>query len=323
MFLVVLAHATAPTLAQKDKTTEWAVSSAIFTVTEIAVPLFFMISGANILSSRQTLDIEWLFKHRLKRIFIPFLAWSILSLTIIPIRGRTFNLPYFWKQLVMIYHRPIMISYWFIYPLIGLYLLSPLLKLIVDNANDNTIKYLLCLWFVFMIILPNVSKGFPEKIGTIFDGYSLGKIIGSSSLGYFVLGYWLSNKHRTQSIKHVAILITMFLSCMFFNVFVNVKSVDWNIQYLMTITRINIPIMASLLFILIKSKEGKFSITTKKVIGFISPLTYGIYLSHGIVIELLEKMNLNYIVVFVGTVLICSSIIFILRFIPLIRDVFM
>lgn len=321
MLLVVLAHSTAPVLARDNTTIEWGISRAIVTVTEIAVPLFFMISGANILNSSKTSDVEWLFTHRLTRIFIPFLTWSILSLMVIPVSSGSFSLAHFYERMLMIYHKPIMVSYWFVYPLIGLYLISPFLKLFVDNASDNIIKYLLFLWFIFLIILPVASKVLPEKVNTIFDGYNLGKIIGSSSLGYFILGYRLS-KFRTQNVKHVAILITAFLSCLFFNILVNIKSASLNIQYLVMLTRLNIPVMASILFVLIKNRENRFSKLTKNIIGFLAPLTYGIYLSHGIVIELLEKTRVNYLVVFLGTVLICSSIIFILRCIPLVRRIF-
>lgn len=79
MFLVVLAHACASKLQNRNGSVTWDVANSLVIITEVAVPLFFMISGATILNSKKTTSIEYLFKHRLPRVLVPFIIWSIIT----------------------------------------------------------------------------------------------------------------------------------------------------------------------------------------------------------------------------------------------------
>jgi len=82
MFLVILAHACSARYAVRDGSSSWNMVNLLVVVTEVAVPLFFMISGATILNSKRTTDIKYLYKHRLVRLVIPFMIWSVISSSI-------------------------------------------------------------------------------------------------------------------------------------------------------------------------------------------------------------------------------------------------
>lgn len=50
MILVVLAHACSVRIATPDHSFSWSVTNVLVGITEVAVPMFFMISGATILN---------------------------------------------------------------------------------------------------------------------------------------------------------------------------------------------------------------------------------------------------------------------------------
>jgi len=322
MLLVVLAHTLAPAIANKNVfSSTWKVSNSIITVTEVAVPLFFMISGSNILNSDKTLDIRYLFKHRLSRVLIPFLIWSIVSALFLPVLTNTFNINIFINQIILIYHKPILTAYWFVYPLISLNLVSPILKTFVDDLNIQVIKYSLLLWIIITILLPACANILPPHLGELFNGYPLGIIIKSSSIGYFILGYILS-KNDLKILNSKKLLAATIIVGLVINIIINNQNKFSALKYLTIVARINIPIISMLIFLYFKKFEGTYNKMVISIVGFLSPLTYGIYLSHGLIISIFERFQLNYFEIFTGTILMCTVVIYFLRCIPIIKRLF-
>lgn len=291
-------------------------SSLLVSITEIAVPLFFMISGATILNSSKTKSIQYLFKHRLIRVLIPFLLWSVLSAFLVPIINNSFDLQNFISSLLLIYHQPVLMAYWFIYALVALYLVSPFLKVLVDGMSRNMIDYFLILWLIVNIFLPAMSQSLPKDIAPIFDLYSLGRIIFSPSLGYFILGYRLTQEHHSKVNLRSAILIASVL--MVINIIIRFIHIGSNWYFLNTVSAVNIPVIATLVFLCFKSLERSYSSSFSKIVEFLAPLTYGVYLLHGIIIEVVEKLigSGNYPSIFLLSILFSTVIIFILKKIP-------
>ncbi len=162
-----------------------------------AVPLFVMLTGALLLQpSKVDEPIRVFFKKRWKRIGLPFVFWGTLYflwrflvngevLTVNSVFQGVLNGPY--------YH------FWFLYLLIGLYLLTPLLRVIVKSARLRVLRYFLLLWFIGTAIPPLI---------TLFQPYGLSTNVFMITgwLGYFVLGAYLLRVH----LKRI-ILLSLFL----------------------------------------------------------------------------------------------------------------
>ena len=73
---------------------------------------------------------------------------------------------------------------WYLYVLVGLYLLTPILRIIIAHADQTLIKYFVILWVVGVAIIPFFG---------LFTTYELNSnvfaIIGY--VGFFVLGTYL------------------------------------------------------------------------------------------------------------------------------------
>ena len=74
--------------------------------------------------------------------------------------------------------------FWFIYLIVGLYLITPILRVLVAYENVKIIQYLLLLWFAGVAILPliHMASGYTLNTGVFLIG---------GWIGYFVLGSYL------------------------------------------------------------------------------------------------------------------------------------
>lgn len=321
MILVVLAHSCAALIIRRPNNLNWQVANSLVVVTEVAVPLFFMISGSAILTSEKTYSLKYLFQHRLVRILVPFFVWSVIAAFASAAINTRMKLDPI-ESILMMYHRPVLVAYWFIYPLITLYLLSPLLKAMVDQVDDGMLTYLLVLWLVINIALPEVVRSTPHSFGVYFDAYPSGKVIMSQSLGYFILGYRLTRgKHRRINPWLNSLLIIILLAI---NIVISFVSLDKQFRYLDILSGINVPLIAILIYLSLRSLEPHYPRWFARVIEAAAPLTYGVYLLHGIVILTIEQFikytNFGYI--FALTLVISMLVILILHSIPFVRRIF-
>lgn len=322
MLLVVLAHSCADDLANRQPTLKWGVVNSIVIVTEVAVPLFFMISGAMVLNSRKTYDLKYLFKHRLVRVVVPFLLWSVVSAYLARAMSGPVDMGDFTNTLLMMYHKPVLIAYWFMYPLIALYLLSPFLKAIADKIDDKMLMYLLILWVIIDIALPTLTTTTPKNIGVYFNSFDLGRVVVSKDIGYFFIGYRISKIDKHTLKLNMNILIAAVL--MAINILISFISLKPSLQFLNTIANINTPIIAALVFMLFKRFETSYGRGFARVIELIAPLTYGVYLVHGLSIQVVMKyyVNANFLYVFVLATVLSLLVILILSKIPVVKRLF-
>ncbi|KRK64746.1 acyltransferase 3 [Companilactobacillus tucceti DSM 20183] len=323
MLGVVMAHSSADILITKSFSNYWNLANAIIVIVTPAVPLFFMISGATILNSKKTYSVGYLFKHRLTRVLIPFVFWSFVSTAffqhIDPNTGFSWSLTL--KNMSLIYHQPVLEAYWFIYPLIAFYLISPLIKALVDNMNDQLLNYALILWFITNMILPFLVVTMPSQWANIFKVDSFGNLFFiSKSLGYFILGYKLSKVDT----KKLHLSLNLILSIVLIAVMIGINYWTYHDSSVhIPVTgyepSVFVPVISSLIFLSFKIIDPKIPLFMGKVIEFIAPLTYGVYLVHGIGIRLAQYYvsNLNFLGVFALATVISLVIVWIISLIPI------
>ena len=187
-----LAHAYSPT-------PEWLQALVAECLFYWAVPVFFMLSGATLMTYRKRCSTREFLVKRARRTLVPFLAWSLLALAWkvataqmpAPMGPRTL------VNLVMNTH--IIDVYWFFIPLFAIYLAMPVLSYLGDGKHDGILWYAAGVAFLTISILPCLLK----LVGIQFNG-ALQFPLLSGYLVYPVLGYLLS---RTQLTKWQRIAI--------------------------------------------------------------------------------------------------------------------
>ena len=85
---------------------------------------------------------------------------------------------------------------WYLYMLIGLYLLTPIYRIFVKNAEEKDIRYLLILFFLFGLVLPFLKKVLLHFDSRLNINFEISELINYS--GYFFAGYYFQS---IQSIR--------------------------------------------------------------------------------------------------------------------------
>jgi surface polysaccharide O-acyltransferase-like enzyme len=207
--LVVILHIAA---AMVDKgyasgRVEWWVANLVDSVARIGVPLFVLVSGTLLLDPQREESLPVFFRKRFVKVLIPLLGWSAIYITWrIFYEGDTFTLQ---QAFLAVIENTVAYHFWFLYMILGLYLVVPVLRIFTRTASEKDFKYFIIIWFIAVCLPPFLTKFFDV---TLADFWVI--IIGFS--GYFVGGYYLTqakftlrSKRWVLAIYSVSLLVTV------------------------------------------------------------------------------------------------------------------
>ncbi|MBO7247870.1 MAG: acyltransferase [Bacteroidaceae bacterium] len=160
-----------------------------------AVPLFILTSSYLLVPVKT--DLKTFIKKRLMRVLIPFLIWSILYAVVpIPGSGGSVDVVGNLKSLVFNFVMTSSGHMWFVYMLLGIYLLMPIVSPWLEKISKKEEKAFLWLW-AFTTILP-LLKPLAEKVtgSSNLWGECQWNEFGtfyyvSGFIGYVVLGHYI------------------------------------------------------------------------------------------------------------------------------------
>jgi surface polysaccharide O-acyltransferase-like enzyme len=256
----------------------------------LGVPLFVMLSGALLLQPSKTNEpIKVFLKKRLSRIGLAFLFWSVIY----------FAWNYFVNHQTFTANSVIQsflsggayFQFWFIYLIMGLYLITPVLRIVVAHANRSLIRYLLMLWFIAASLIPlfHLITGFEVDSNLfLFSGW----------IGYFILGiYLMGTQAKTKTLKRLlaaGIILTILGSWLMAYPF---HSLEQYYFFAFTLSA-NVIISSIALFSLLLKRPadwpGNNHPKFNRLIHAISANTLPIFFLHIIVLETLNKGLLGF-----------------------------
>lgn len=184
------------------------------------VPLFFILSGYLLLPTKECL-FPFL-KRRMVRVVFPLLFWSIICVIIA--HHNSFQ-DCIWEICYIPFYQKANGHYWFLYSLVSVYLILPILSEWLKLAKQKEIKFVLGLWF-FVSALPCLNILLPG----IFDGeggYYNVLYYNAGFLGYFLLGYYLKNYSERMSLLKVFICMVI-TSCFSLSLTLLSKKICWS-----------------------------------------------------------------------------------------------
>lgn len=203
MAAVIYLHTAANSLRNLDNHVLWNFSNVVSVLCTPAVPLFFMMSGALLLSDERTGDPRHIFHRRLPKVLIPLCVWSALILLYYVCSGNTAAAAEAAKKL---FNTPVIVPYWFLYALIPMYLLSPLLKVMTDHLSDHQWNYMMGLWMVVTLGSRTVKAFLPAAWQQVVTESSLFTVsVVGGYLGYFLLGAYLERQEHLPSKRTLAL----------------------------------------------------------------------------------------------------------------------
>ena len=287
--LVVLLHASNDTLQVSSVPLAYWWTAVVYKSLALScVPLFVLLSGALLLQPAKLDEpIRVFLKKRLSRIGLAFAFWSAVYLawsfyiTQVPVTLSNVGQGILYDLFSGAYYQ-----FWFIYLIVGLYLITPILRVIIANGDLKIIRYLILLWFVGVAIVPLIQ---------LASGYTLNStvfVIGGW-VGYFVLGSYLQRVKLRSAILY-GLLIIGFVWTIFGMWLMNypLNAMGQNNFFFGYLT-VNVIIGSVALFmILIKFHPdwpGSNHKITSRIAQAISRNTLPIFLFHVIILESFER----------------------------------
>jgi surface polysaccharide O-acyltransferase-like enzyme len=329
--LVIMLHAATEPIFIADQmspqgVTLWWTVNIYDSLSRPGVPLFVMLSGALLLQRAKLGEpLGVFFKKRLNRILLPFLFWGVAyfawrffvngeALTAYSILQGVLTGPY--------------VHFWYLYLLVGLYLITPVLRLVVAYAERETFKFLMILWFVGTAIAPLLG---------LFGAYRLNDnvFIVVGWVGYFLLGAYFLKVHVRSVVLYA--LLVLGLVWTIIGTYLVVGTIGERYSQFFynadSFSMIGVSVALFLLLAAVPSNIAKKRFPRgNRLLRLISQNTIPIYLFHMMVLEALQKgffgfqislatMNpvLEVPLITVVTLFICLGVIYPLKRIPLVK----
>lgn len=279
----------------------------IHTLMNWSVPVFFMITGYCLLKKEEC-TYEYCFSHVLKYICVLFTVGLFYALLEEVYVSKTINYLIFVKSVLNVISGNLWDHMWFVYTIIGIYLVMPIIHHFMQEGNRN-ILILTALLFVFNILFPTIEKWISVGVVFPFNGYLFYVCFGGAAA-----------KFKMNKIQSCFIYLTGLLS------------VAWIVSdaenHVFGYQHLAVCLMAMSIFLSV----SKMDIKQNKLLLCISKCTWGIYLLHPFFINVAIKLlnidvvtSLPYIRLFLFAVVVSFASFlstYILRKIPLIRKLF-
>jgi surface polysaccharide O-acyltransferase-like enzyme len=285
---------TSQELAQMNASaiTQWGVINFYQSIAvPLGVPLFLMLTGALLLQPEKNESLSVFFKKRWARIGLPAIFWGVayfawdflvqkIPFTLAAIIQGILNGPY--TQL------------WYLYVLAGLYLLTPILRVTLANADETIVKYFILLWIVGVAIIPFFR---------LFTTYQLNTNVFTLTgyIGFFVLGTYLSTVQIRR--KTLTIFITLGVTLTAIGTYALTATVGGTQMYFFqqyfSPTIILTAVMTFLLLLTIKpptAQNNNSPSKTNRLIKVISQNTLAIFFIHVMIIESIQKGYFGFVI---------------------------
>lgn len=320
---VVLIHVSARYfLFSEINSFNWKISNLFLSCTRWCVPIFFMLSGCFLLDKKISIKILW--KKYVLRLLIILISWNVIYH--IP---RHKSIIFSISDIINLFFSPgAGFHLWFLYSLIGIYIVIPFLHKIVQCGLS---RYLLLLWFLTCVFLRNIN--FPNGCD-LFTSNIIHFPFCIEYIGYFVLGYFL-NKEISLSINQRKLIYSIgcvSLIVIMVGTYVLCRFTGNRSEYFYDYLNIFNVLVSIALFVFFRYDvhvcyKGRLSVKMKKLISLLSFSSLGVYLIHVYVLIIISKF-ITYLsfdalyaipIIWLTTTVISFIISFILSKIPVIN----
>ena len=299
----------------------------------IGVPLFVMISGTLMLNEKYECKKTKLIGH-IKKMIVFFIFWSAIYCIVFNIIGQIISK----NEKIQVFN--VIISFvqgyyhlWFIYLIIGLYLIVPLLRLWVKEKNKKYVEYFITLSIIFTYIIPqiiNIGSNYNnvfEQLNDIIERKLCLRYVGRFTT-YFILG-WYINNYDIKKQKSVYALGILGLIISIVGTYILSTTTGRTIQMYENLS-LNVLLQSVAVFLFVKTKWKNIQYKDNKFIKLVSKNSLGIYAIHVLVINIMYRILyrigldiaiINIPIVFIVSFIISFIISFIFSKIPILKKI--
>ena len=266
---------------------DWHLINFFTCISFTAVPFFFMMSGYLLLTDEKTKDISTLLKVRLPRLILPLIFWSVTAIIVQLYYSGTLSAGNVFQRCVDALSAPAAVHLWYVYTLIGIYLVSPILYGGLNNlSRGGHIRVLTIILFVALkSILQAISPSFLDRFFEIKLISQMGFF--ENHLCTFVLGYYLGKPNKKIPGGILILISAMLIGIITFGTVFLSRAHGSYMQDFQNQSAGFEVLLAACIFILFKQTVNKKSRFLSRVP--LIPLSLSIYMMHNILLFALEQ----------------------------------
>lgn len=259
-----------------------AVTNILHNILNFSVPTFIMITGGLLMSSDHRYSYAELFKKYILRavacIIVFGTAFAFMQLVV---ETRSISIKTALTAVLYMLTGQSFDHMWYLYMLVGLYIMTPVLKAFLKSSSKRTIE-------CFMLLLFTANYVFP-CINTIFDiqiAFTLPII--KWPVFYYIMGYYMMEYAKdlkrpiTAVIKIAAAIICIGI----------LSVIGTKYDKLMCIAEQGSPFVAVLAYN-VYLLARRYAVKPRKIYKILSPLALGIYIIHPVFIHIFRIAGLS------------------------------
>lgn len=286
---VVMIHASGGFVVMYDRTDlEFLWGNLFDSAARVGVPLFVMISGALMLDEDRHVDGRKIFLA-IKNIACLFLFWSVCYCCVYNIflplkRGQPVSASDIIHGLMLGYYHM-----WYLYMIVGLYLITPVLRTFVNREHKKLVLYLIVLSLIAQFTLP-VLESFSSVFGEltyvmqVIQKFELDFVGGYTA--YYLIGWYITHIGIR---KKWPVYCLGILSLLEIILFVQITGEPYSGGY--SLKSLFVLLYSVAVFVLL-NQEIRWNIggKAKKFVEVLSKLSFGVYIVHPLCESVVSKV---------------------------------
>ena len=216
-FMVILVHSIEPFYLGGDGTyiashNDALIVTLLDSLLRSAVPLFVMASSYLLVPVKA--DTATFYRRRAERVVIPFVVWSLLY-AIVPFWGMEADVADNLKTLSLNF-LPTSGHLWFVYMLLGVYLIMPIISPWLERVSARGERYFLALWLLatalpFLRLMAATMRGTEEVWGEASWNEFGALYYVSGFIGYVVAAHYI-RQHIDWGVKRTLLVALPLLA---------------------------------------------------------------------------------------------------------------
>jgi len=236
------------------------------------VPVIVMISGVLFLNPEKEIPVSKIITKYVLKMLVALALLAIPAEVAMQFvfSGYQFNPQQIKIATLNIIQGKTQTHFWFLYLIIGLYFITPLLRAFTKYTSRKNYEYLLAILFLFTSVIATLKK-------VMFVDFGINIPINSVYVMYFLLGFYIHRYTITVPLKVPLALIFCFV------LYTSLAPLDKNLinpvlDNMLIISDTDSPIIvltAAAIFILIRAQCAHFH-----YLDYLAPLCFVIYLVH-------------------------------------------
>ncbi|MDA3062020.1 MULTISPECIES: acyltransferase [unclassified Campylobacter] len=307
----------------------WAQSLVVETVFFFAVPLFLMISGANLLGYISKYDTQTFFKKRFAKVLYPAIFWICIAFIwrIFILKAISLENVGIVEFINMVFINKEMPIYYFIWWILGLYLTIPILThLTTDAKYQSVLWYAVGIFFIFNALIPNLLKLVGINWNNSFSLQMGGVVI------YAILGYLLAVSNISKKLRYIIYALAIFAIIYRYSfTYFQSKEAGKVITITWGYFQFHVFFLTSAIFLFVKNmnlEKLQNNARITKILANIANCSFGVYLCHMIIVHYelsifgIDEYSLQWRTIgIITTYIISLALVYLLKQIPFIRRV--